>query len=145
MEETGTVVEVKGQLAMVSTQAKRACHSCSARGVCHLGGDTTMMAEVDNPLGAKVGHVVVIRLKSRTILGAAVLLYGLPLMVFLVGIALGQMLTHHQLGSVAIGLACLAGAYAVVWRVDRRLRVSGKIRPEIVQIVSGDSAAAHPA
>ena len=66
MEEIGQVVEIRGRLALVSTEAKDACHSCSARGVCHLGEGKTMVAEAWNPLGAQVGDMVRIQLSSRS-------------------------------------------------------------------------------
>jgi len=136
MEETGTVVEIRDRVALVSTTAKGVCHSCSARGVCHLGGEKTMVAETWNPLGARVGDVVRIRLSSRSVLGAAFLLYLVPLLVFLGGLILGQSLTHSQIWAVVIGLLFMAGAYAGIRILDRRLSGVQKFRPEIVEIVT---------
>jgi sigma-E factor negative regulatory protein RseC len=136
MEETGTVVEVRDRIALVSTVAKGACHSCSARGICHLGENQTMVAEAWNSLGAGVGDTVRIRLSSRSVLGAAFLLYGVPLAVFLLGVILGQSLTHHQVWAVVIGLVGMVMAYGGIWILDRRFSKEEKMRPEIVAVIT---------
>jgi sigma-E factor negative regulatory protein RseC len=140
MEETGKVVEIRDQLALVSTAAKGACHSCSARGICHAGGDKTMVAEAWNPLGAQVGDTVSIHLSSRSVLGAAFLLYLVPLLVLLGGVILGQSLTQNDLWAVALGFLFMAAAYVGIRFLDRRLSRAKKLRPEIVEILSRASS-----
>jgi sigma-E factor negative regulatory protein RseC len=144
MEETGTVTEIRDRVALVSTGAKGACHSCSARGVCHLGGQKTMVVEAGNTIGAQVGDVVRIRLNSRSVLGAAFLLYLVPLLVFIGGLILGQALTHNQIWAVMLGFLCMAGTYAGIRVLDRRISRSAKMRPEIVEIVTRSSPKASP-
>jgi sigma-E factor negative regulatory protein RseC len=142
MEETGTVVEIRGQVALVSTVAKGACHSCSARGVCHLGGDNTMVVEAWNRRGARVGDTVLIRLSSRSVLGAAFLLYLVPLLVFLGGFILGQVLTQNQLWAVVWGFFLMAAVYVGIRFLDRWLHRMKKLRPEIMEITSRASPGA---
>jgi sigma-E factor negative regulatory protein RseC len=137
MEETGTVIEVHDQIALVSTVAKGACHSCSARGICHLGGEKTMVAETWNRLGAKEGDTVRIMLSSRSVLGAALLLYAVPLAALLVGFFLGQALIGHQLWAMLLGFLLMAAAYTIIRVIDRRLSRTEKLRPEIVEILAG--------
>lgn len=136
MEETGTVVEVRDQVAVISTAAKGACHSCSARGICHAGEGKTMVIEAWNPLGARPGDTVSIRLSSRSVLGAALLLYLVPLLVLLVGVIVGQSLTQSELWAVALGFLLMAAVYVGIRFLDRRLSRLKKLRPEIVEIVS---------
>ena len=136
MEETGTVTEIKGPIALVTTVAKGACHSCSARGVCHLGGEKTMVAEAWNRIGARRGDTVRIRLSSRSVLGAALLLYAAPLAALLVGFFLGQTLIGHQLWALLLGFLLMAAAYAMIRAIDRRLSRAEKLRPEIVEILN---------
>lgn len=136
MEETGTVVEIRNRVALVSTEAKEVCHSCSARRVCHLGGQKTMVAEVWNPLGAQVGDEVRIHLSSQSVVGAAFLLYMVPLLFFFGGLILGQTLTHSQAWAVVLGFLFMGGSYAGLRILDRRLSGAEKFRPEIVEIVA---------
>ncbi len=144
MEEIGQVVEIRGRLALVSTEAKGACHSCSARGVCHLGEGKTMVAEAWNPLGAQVGDMVRIQLSSRSVLAAAFLLYIVPLLVFLAGLMLGRVLTHNQIWAVLLGLLLMAASYAGIRALDGRIRRAGKLRPEISEIVTQGSGRTSP-
>ncbi|MFC1683388.1 SoxR reducing system RseC family protein [Candidatus Zixiibacteriota bacterium] len=136
MEESGTVTEIKGPIALVTTVAKGACHSCSARGVCHLGGEKTMVAEAWNRIGARRGDTVRIRLSSRSVLGAALLLYAVPLAALLIGFFLGQALIGHQLWALLLGFLLMAAAYAMIRVIDRWLSRAEKLRPEIVEIVN---------
>jgi sigma-E factor negative regulatory protein RseC len=136
MEETGRVIEVGDGIALVSTIAKGACHSCSARGVCHMGSQRTMEVEVWNSMDAGVGDEVRIRLSGRSTLTAAFLLYMLPLLMFLLGVMLGQHLTDHQVWPVVIGLALMVATYGGIRAFDRRIRRSAKMRPEIVEIIN---------
>jgi len=101
-----------------------------------------MVAEAWNSLGAKVGDTVCIRLSSRSVIGAAFLLYIVPLLVFLGGLIVGQSLTHHQLWAVAVGFLCMTATYVGIRFLDRRLGRAKKLRPEIVEIVSRGSARA---
>ena len=139
MEEMGTVLEIRDRVALVSTEAKGACHSCSARGVCHLGGSKTMVAETWNTLGAQVGDTVRISLGSRSVLGAAFLLYMVPLLFFLGGLILGQTLTSGQTWGVILGFLCMVASYVGIRFLDRRLSRAEKFRPEIVEIVDRES------
>lgn len=147
MEETGKVLKIMGQVALVSTSAKGACHSCSARGVCHMGGDKTRVVEAWNRRGAQVGDTVRIRLSSRSVLGAAFLLYLVPLLVFLGGFLLGQVLTQNQLWAVVLGFLFMTAVYVGIRFLDRWLNRAKKLRPEIMEItlrasprISGDGA-----
>lgn len=136
MEETGTVVGVKDGTAVVSTQAKGVCHSCSARGICHMSGQKDRMeVEAWNRLDAAVGDQVLIRISGRSTLKAALLLYLVPLLGFLLGVFVGQSLTGHQVWAVVIGLVFLAAVYGGIRLLDRRIGRSAQMRPEIVKIL----------
>ena len=143
MEETGTVVEIRDQVILVSTAAKGACHSCSARGVCHMGGDKTMVVEARNLIGAQAGDTVRICLSSRSVLGAAFLLYVVPLLVFLGGFILGQALTQNQLWAVLLGFLSMAAAYVGIRLVDRWLDRKRKLLPQVTEIVYQASPEHH--
>jgi sigma-E factor negative regulatory protein RseC len=95
-----------------------------------------MVAEARNPLSAQVGDVVRIRLSSRAVLQAALLLYLVPLLVFLGGLLLGQVLTHSQIWAVLLGFLFMAGSYTGIRALDRRSGRAVRFRPEIFEIVA---------
>lgn len=101
-----------------------------------MGGDKTMVVEAWNSVGAQVGDEVRINLSSRSVLGAAFLLYVLPLLVFLGGLMVGQSLMQNQLWAVALGFVLMAALYGGIRILDRRLSRANKLRPEIVEVVA---------
>ena len=64
------------------------CHKCSG---CGAAKETVVFTAVD-AIGVKVGDVVTVHSESAPVLGAAAVLYLLPLALFLLGYALGRAL-----------------------------------------------------
>lgn len=90
------------------------CHKCSGCGA----AQQTLLLTADNPIGARVGDLVVLSSGSAAVLKAAAVLYLLPLVLFLAGYLLGQFLL--QLGPL-VGLCGAAVGIAAVKLYDKRL------------------------
>ena len=86
------------------------CHKCSGCGA----AQQTLLLTADNPIGAKVGDVVVIQSRSGPVLAAAAVLYLLPLALFLAGYILGALLWTQGLWMGLAGFV-LAVALAIVY------------------------------
>lgn len=82
------------------------CHRC---GGCGAAGQT-VLAEADNPIGARPGERVVVRSGSGAVLSAAAAVYLIPLALFFVGYALGAALGWNPALPGGMGFAMgLAG------------------------------------
>ena len=81
-------------------------------------------------------------LQKLFVLGAAFLLYMVPLLVFLGGLILGQSITKNQLWAVVWGFLFMAVAYTGIRVMDRRLSRTAKLRPEIIEVVTRASLSA---
>ncbi len=83
------------------------CHKCAGCGA----AQQTMLLTVENPIGARVGDMVVISSGTAAVLKAAAVLYMLPLVLFLAGYLLGQLLWQRGpllgLCGVALGIAII--------------------------------------
>lgn len=90
------------------------CHQCSGCGA----AQQTLLLTAENPIGARVGDLVVISSTSAVVLKAAAVLYMLPLVLFLAGYLLGQLL--WQRGALP-GLCGLVLGIAVIKIYDKRL------------------------
>lgn len=64
------------------------CHKCSGCGA----AQQTMVLTANNPIGAQPGDMVVLESDSGPVLKAAVLLYLVPLVLFVAGYLLGEQL-----------------------------------------------------
>ena len=90
------------------------CHKCSGCGA----AQQTMLLTVENPIGARVGDLVVISSGSAAVLKAAAVLYMLPLLLFLAGYLVGQLL--WQRGPL-LGLCGVVMGIAFIKLYDKRL------------------------
>jgi sigma-E factor negative regulatory protein RseC len=141
LEEVGTVVAVKGGLADVLLKRSRRCEGCGS--CCVLTEEGMMLAEAENPLGAKEGDRVAVSLPWRRSLQAAYILYGVPLLAFFLGLAAGGVLGWALFGgnlSVPVGLvfgfASLALSYVgLSRRYGSKSRASSPFRPVITRIL----------
>lgn len=95
------------------------CHQCSGCGA----AKETVEFLVDDPIGVSPGELVTIRSESAPVLGAAAMLYVLPLVLFYVGYYVGALL-----GSGALG-GCLAFALGIGLAVVYDRTVARKKRP----------------
>lgn len=83
------------------------CHKCSGCGA----AKETMVFEARNPIGARPGDVVNVEASSGPVLLAAAVMYMVPLVLFLVGYAVGAVWGFGALGG------CLAFALGIGFAV----------------------------
>jgi sigma-E factor negative regulatory protein RseC len=94
------------------------CHKCSG---CD-SSQQTMVICAENPIGAKVGDWVVIEAKSGAVLKAAVMLYIVPLVLFIAGYLLGE---HLWQSGILFALAGLLIGLVLVKLLDRHMTKKG--------------------
>ena len=87
------------------------CHKCSGCGA----AQETLVLDVQNPIGAKPGDLVNIESESAPVLAAAAVMYMLPLVLFLVGYAIGSL---WGIGALIGGL-CFALSIGIAVVYDR--------------------------
>ena len=95
------------------------CHKCSGCGAVQQ----TLVVTAQNPIGASVGELVLLRSDTASVMKGAFVLYILPLVLFFLGYALGAV---WNLGALMGGLAFGLGVGGAV--VYDRL-VSAKQKP----------------
>ena len=94
------------------------CHKCSGCG----SSQQTMVIRAENPIGARVGDWVVIEAKSGAVLKAAVMLYIVPLVLFIAGYLLGE---HLWQSGILFALAGLLIGLVLVNLLDRHMTKKG--------------------
>lgn len=140
IEEEGIVVEVTGDIAKVSIVAKSACEKCSASEVCHPGEQEYM--EASNPLGAKKGQKVKVALAPQVYLKASIILYGVPMTVFVAAAILGKNLglrygteANSDLWAFIAGMACMAVSFLFIRMYNQKVEKTQQYKPVIVEIL----------
>jgi positive regulator of sigma E activity len=86
--ETGLVVALEGDQALVELAEQSACQSCGARILCVPDAKGKRRIKVSNPLRAQVGNRVEITEASQFLLKLSAMQFGIPLIGFLAGLYL---------------------------------------------------------
>lgn len=140
LEEEGIVIETVGATARVLIEKKSACASCSAVAVCHPPEHDYV--EVENPVGAVRGQKVKIIVASEQYLKASVILYGIPVFVFLFSALVGKMAAVALGGEAysdlwAFVAACFftGATFMLIVRFQRRLQKGCTYQPIITEII----------
>ncbi|MBF0159100.1 MAG: SoxR reducing system RseC family protein [Magnetococcales bacterium] len=159
LREQGTVIALDDIHAIVAMQRRSACGTCSAHGSCHTLSGGLNQAEVQvralNPLQAHIGQSVVLELSEQIFLKAALLVYGLPIVLFLVvGATIRWLLmTQFQLGhdlveglSALVALSVLVVTFILMRRYDAHIARSTDHQPTITDVIAdrlGESCTLH--
>ena len=125
--------------AEVAVKRQSACgHDCAQCG----GGCSELMvaSEVrvvaDNAAGTRPGDTVTVESSTSRVLGAAVLVYTVPFLLFFVGYFLGAFLWGEGAG-IAAGAVGLALGFVPAVLLDRQTRRRGSIQFRIVAVEQG--------
>lgn len=153
IEESARVVAVEGDIAWVETRRQTACGSCAA----NKGCGTTVLAKVVgakysrlrvlNTISARTGDEVVIGIEENALLRGSVIMYALPILLMMVGAALGERLNEQlqlatpDAASIAAGLAGLLAGFAWISRFAGKISRDGRYQP--VMLRRADEMAVH--
>ena len=87
------------------------CHKCSGCGAV----EQTMIFTARNPIGARVGEMVIVESESGPVLKAAAVLYMLPLVLFIAGYLVGM---QWKMGGL-LGAAAFVLSIGIIVAYDR--------------------------
>lgn len=122
MDTVGIVEELYENNAKVQIQRATSCgENCANCGGCKK---TSSYANVTNDLGADVGDTVKIELETGKVLLVSFTVYILPLIFFIVGIAIGNLLC---------GIAFFVIMFIILRFFDKK--IGGKFKGRIVKII----------
>lgn len=124
--EEGIVLNVNNGIAEISIIEKGECSECSAKVYCTPAEANKKKLKVKDPFGVKPGDRVKVSLKGSNLLIASLLLYGLPLIIFLAALLISLSFftanKNKELISFTIGLLTLVlyySAFAIFLRINK--------------------------
>lgn len=137
MLESGTIVQIHEKTMTVEFERNSMCEKC---GACEHA-QKAMLMEVERIGNASLGDKVQVSLPERTLLRAALLAYGVPLVLLLAGLAAGYALPgalgfpgNPDLYAVALGLVLAGGGYLVIHLTEKKRKASAKYAPKVVHL-----------
>ncbi len=140
--EHGIVIRTDSRGAWVKTIKSGACEGCSARGSCHSLSDRgEMEVNAINEADAKVGDRIVLSFETASLLKATFLLYVFPILLLIIGAAIGQetapYFNFNPSGfSAIIGFLFFFAAVLVIKVKANKLAQKNEYRPKVIKILS---------
>ncbi|MCI5605668.1 MAG: SoxR reducing system RseC family protein [Clostridia bacterium] len=113
------------------TRSSSCGENCASCGLCP--GRTAKVYAI-NDINAEIGDTVIIDMADGKVLGAAFLVYIVPLIILIIGYFAGYAVFNSEALGIIIGFLFMAVAFIVIIRVDRKIR--RKYTPHIVSIVN---------
>lgn len=147
LEESARVIAAANGFAVVETQRRSTCESCSAQkgcGTAALGkslGRRPAQVRALNRADAGIGDHVVVGIAEDALLRGSLAIYLVPLLLMLAGASLGQ---RVSLGlslpgeglSVLSGVGGLALGFAWSMLFSRAVRHDGRYRPVVLRCIA---------
>ena len=140
--EHGIVIRTDSGDAWVKTVKSGSCEGCTARGACHSMSDSgDMEVNAINEAGAKVGDRIVLSFETSSFLKATFLLYVFPILLLIVGAAIGQETAHHfnfnpSGFSAIVGFSFFFAAVLVIKIKANQMAKKNEYRPKIIKILA---------
>lgn len=135
MLQTGIVKEINRDSAVVMIERSSSCgESCASCGLCP--GQKTEVKAL-NEAGAKINDTVIISMADKKVLGAAFLVYIVPLIALIAGYFVGDAIFHKEALAILTGFLLMALFFCAIIFADRR--INSRYTPKIVRIVPTDA------
>ncbi len=140
-EDVGIVIKTEGMTAIVKVEKKDACEDCGVGDSCK-STDEGINIEALNHVHAKVGQTVRISLKPYTYLKGSMLVFGMPVVLFIAGAIAGKIFGEEYIVSVNSDIvAAIAGFSALVLSMfgvklySKKNEVKAEFKPFIEEII----------
>ena len=133
MVQTGLIKKLHGNIADVEIHRSTACgDNCASCGLC---SGRTSIVKAANAAGAAEGDTVLIDMADKKVLGAAFLVYIVPLVLLVAGYFIGNALFMTEPGGIITGFLLMLLSFLPIVFIDRRSRQ--RYLPKITEIVKG--------
>lgn len=138
MQQTGIIKETHhsehyGKITTAEVEITRSSscgENCASCGLCP--GKTAKVLAV-NDINAAVGDTVIIDMPDSRVLGAAFLVYIVPLIMLIIGYFSGHALFNSEIAGIITGFLFMAAAFTTIICIDKKIK--RKYTPHIIRIV----------
>ncbi|MCL2177504.1 MAG: SoxR reducing system RseC family protein [Firmicutes bacterium] len=131
--ENGVVEKVEKGRITVKFSRKKQCTKCG--GCLMRPKDMFARLVVKNDIGAEVGDIVRSEMNKYFPLVSSLIVWGVPILMLMVGIITGYFQGHNDTGMALFGLVGLAIGVIMIIIFDRVIASGNKFRARIVEIV----------
>ncbi|WP_162523455.1 SoxR reducing system RseC family protein [Calorimonas adulescens] len=139
MLERARVVKTNGNIAKIVVVRSEMCGSCHA---CPVSRGEDFFLDVYNEAGAKEGDEVEVEMENNGFLSASLILYGIPLVAFFVGIFVGYFISPYlgfdkpnEIIGAVFGFTFTIISYVVIRFFEPRFKEGSRFKPIIKHVV----------
>jgi len=132
MRKRGRVITAEHGQATVCFEPKDACGNCDARKLCHAAGSQHLVV-VQNPIEARANDEVYVEQPAGIGFAAAFLLFGLPVLLAVIGLLMGS--RWYEKGSLIGGITGFMLGLLIAKLLNNRLARTAAFLPTISEIV----------
>lgn len=141
MLERGIVKAVEGERLIVTFKRTSACGKCNACGM--LKDMSQVDVDVENTKGAKVGDQVCVEFSASNSLQSALIAYGIPFVMLLVGVFAGYSLqkwlflgAEPDVVAAITGIVFTAISFLIIRLFEPRMKRRNKNAFRLVSVVT---------
>ena len=138
MRQEAKVVQVNGDTAILEVKRNTACGECGHK--CMVGAeDLIVKAKAKNTLNAKVGDIITVEMELTTVLGASMIAYGIPFLLFMTGAFLGYYLLYQFIPlnrdviALGLGAVLMAAGFFSIKLIDKMGKFEQKYSINMVE------------
>jgi sigma-E factor negative regulatory protein RseC len=141
VQQYAKVIKVKPEMSLATVEIKRhaSCDKCGECSEQPTAGE--MEVDARNPIGAQKGDFVAIEMDDRSILGALVVVYLVPIINMFIGYFLGEWLSKRliiwnpeMLGAV-MAISFLVISFGIAKKYGEKGKAAGRYQPVIKRTV----------
>jgi len=131
IQHDGKVTKVESNSVLVSIKSGAACSGCKAEGLCGLSGKEERIVDVKGRYNVSPGDMVTILMEQKTGYKAVVLSYLVPLVIFISGLVILNLLSFKELISGLVSISLLFPYFLILYlfrnKINRNLIFTLKV------------------
>lgn len=143
IKETGIVVEINGDKAMVQTISKASCNSCQVNSTCGTGiiskafGERSFITPMTNDIKAQKADEVEVGIPEDLVVKTSLLVYFLPLVLMIITVLLAKLISPdvHELALIGVSFFGLGLGFLLVRLFGEKLNKNKPLEPVLLRIV----------
>lgn len=136
MLELGKVTAVMNDNVQVQFKRTSACDKCRA---CSIDQGGKVSITLKNDLGAKVGDIVEVEIWEKAVTLSYLIVFGIPLVMLLLGIILASMARFNELYSIITAASSLVFGFLIVFVIDKIIGKNQRFAPKIIKVYNQNS------
>jgi len=132
MEETGKIIELIGTKAKIEITPSSLCGKCAQEKVCNPFGQNKKLIELNNTVNGQINDLVKIEIRAKSQVLTILLVFGLPALLFVIGVIIGQKIGGDKLATIFAGIGLII-AYVIVKIINNRIANKGNELARIIE------------